>query len=64
MGLLTLSDVESLGAKGFEEALDEATEGAKLPAPLRSGALEWFAHLGDDSGSDLSRRSTSTRAGT
>jgi hypothetical protein len=48
--LKTLSDVESLGAKGFEEALDEAAEGKKIPAPLRSGALEWFAHLGDDTG--------------
>ena len=37
LGLLTLSDVESLGAKGFEEALDEATDGTKFPAPLRSG---------------------------
>ena len=53
LGLLTLSDVESLGAKGFEEALDEAVDGTKFPAPLRSGALEWFAHLGDDPGPRL-----------
>ena len=48
LGLKTLSDVESLGAKGFEQAVDEATASVKMPAPLKSGALEWFAHLGDD----------------
>ena len=32
LGMLTLSDVESLSAKGFEEALDEsAPEGTQIP---------------------------------
>ena len=45
--LETLEEVESLGAKGFEQALAMACEGSEMPAPLVSGALEWFAHLGE-----------------
>jgi len=48
LGLMTLADVESLGAKGFEMAVHEATTTVKVPDPLKSGAMEWFAHLGDE----------------
>ena len=37
--LETLEEVESLGAKGFEQALAMACEGIEMPPPLVSGAL-------------------------
>ena len=57
---MTLSDVESLGAKGFEEAIDEAAEGTKIPAPLKSSALEWIAHLGNEPGPRFNRATEKT----
>ena len=40
--LETLEEIESLGAKGFGEALAAACEGKDVPEALKSGALEWF----------------------
>ena len=47
LGLASLEDVESLGAKGFEQAITAADTKDKVPEPLKrkSGALEWFASL-------------------
>ena len=37
--------MESLGAKGFEQAITAADTKDEVPEPLKSGALEWFASL-------------------
>ena len=45
LGLTTLEEVESLGARGFEQALTAADARGEMPEPLKSGALEWYANL-------------------
>ena len=41
LGLTTLEEVESLGARGSEQALTAADARGEMPEPLKSGALEW-----------------------
>ena len=43
LGLTSLEEVESLGAKGFEQALAAADTKDEVPEPLKSGAFEWYA---------------------
>ena len=45
LGFQSLEDVESLGAKGFEQALTAADTKDEVTEPLKSGALEWYVSL-------------------
>ena len=45
LDLTSLEDVESPGAKGFEQALAAAGTKDEVPESLKSGALEWYASL-------------------
>ena len=62
--LETLEEVESLGAKGFEQALAMACEGVEMPPPLMSGALEWFANLGETLSEDRTAAAAKARTAT
>ena len=65
--LETLEEIESLGAKGFGEALAAACEGKDVPEALKSGALEWFACLdtesADGAGSPAKTRTAAPKKG-